>query len=372
MREEYLAAIIPTALMTVGLIVVLGIFVQQVRTRRRHNPQLMKALLVAILGAILQLMAHVGYFFEDPRANFFQDLTANLFVISFYFLYSHYEALSNDRPPFWRQGPIFALVMLNMFYFLLSLGGIIPREHAAPLNFFLFSVTGVACFVPSVIVASHSHKLMRERTTSFELSALLVLLSGNMLYLVTVFLAVIGIMELSSLVPAFILGSGMMALGVFFYMLTYLLHVDYIYRLPFPIHYIMVYNAHGLLVYSRRVETPQLAPLYIQAEILSGAFLAITSLIRETLGTTALLKEIDATNYRVLFATLHGHKGMVAIITSRSTYFVRHSLQRFARSFSPSLLDQINEGLVTPSKLQKTIDDLMLQSFPYLRIMEHP
>jgi hypothetical protein len=126
----------------------------------------------------------------------------------------------------------------------------------------------------------------------------------------------------------------------------------------------MIYNKHGLLCYSRKVE--QLQPeMEEQDYLITGAFSAITNLIEENLGGGAKIQHINAQQYQIFFNPLPNNSGTLVVIAYGETALFIRSLQRFIANISPELLDSINSPVIS-TKLGLNIDNLIQKSYPYV------
>ena len=151
-----------------------------------------------------------------------------------------------------------------------------------------------------------------------------------------------------------------------------MIHKDYFYRLPFPIHQIMVINKGGILAYIRGV-SPSFYKDFSEAKelIMSGFIKALSSMVTEVLGTKSHLKYIDTGGYQIFFSQLLENSGIITIITSGGSYFLQKSLDRFANSISTDLLNEIHKPDVYSDDIQIQIDVLVAQAFPYLKIIKN-
>jgi len=127
----------------------------------------------------------------------------------------------------------------------------------------------------------------------------------------------------------------------------------------------MLYNKNGLSCYLHQVEINSKLNDE-KSQLVTGAFTAITSLIQETLGAQAKLERIQARDFQIIFIRLPQDNGTFVVIAHGDTAFFQKSLKRFVSSIKPDLLKLINEDVVEQIELQKQIDAIAKNAFPYV------
>ena len=366
MNYQYFGAMLFSTLIFIILLAVFALFVYQRIKKIRYNPQFTTALFFACLGFFLQTIAFAMYFFEMDGAFYVQVTSANIVLIAFYFLYLHYEALATASPPFRRHGIIFSLLIASFTILLLELGGILERSSVSPWNFLLFTLMGILIYGYALTVVYRTFTLSKKRAVVFELASVSFMFAGNALYFIVIIISIPLRLQFENLIFVFLMGIGIVFVGIFILMFTYLLHPNYLYEVPYPILHIMLYNSIGILVYSRSLKVPGENPLKIEKELLSGVFTAISSLIKENLGRGSQLRHIDATSYQIFFTQLPEDSGSLAIITRKNTFFLQHSLKRFGTLFPEVLLKEIRSEIISPQSIEKELDDITKKAFPYV------
>jgi hypothetical protein len=209
---------------------------------------------------------------------------------------------------------------------------------------------------------------MHDRATSFELIALVVLISTFLLQGCLAFLRILNLpfnIENSQLLPFDRLTEVFALIGMSILMVNSFYNKDYVYRLPVPVHDFLIYNSSGLLVFSRSVKIPGIN-LIFEKQLITGMFTAISSLIKETLGTESILLQIDVNRYQIFFSEMPNKRGTLAVIATEGTYFLKQSIKRFILSISNELNQKINESIVDTVELAKELDVLLSRAFPFL------
>jgi len=319
----------------------LVLLIYQTISKKRYTPHLLLGYIFVVLGSIFQLLTYIlALYTYNSESRIIQGLVRFIFCIALYFVYLHYEALSNLTPPLYRNGTMISILTITFSILILN----VSQNVLVPeLEFFMFisySLTVLFAISFAIIVTYKSYKLMHDKATAFELLALFILLFTF-------------IHEVFAL------------LGILILMGTSVYYRDYVYRLPVPVHDFLIYSSSGLLVYSRTVKIPGIN-LVLEKQLISGMFTAIASLIKETLGSDSILLQIDVNNYQIYFSVMPNKQGTLAVIAAKGTFFLKQSIKRFVLSITEELNQKINESIVDTVELAKELDLLLHQSFPYL------
>jgi hypothetical protein len=212
---------------------------------------------------------------------------------------------------------------------------------------------------------------MREKATLFEVFAVILVESSNIMFLISEVLYFTNSIQYDLATILSSISDFLMLLGILFLLSNYLIHSDFLYRLPFPVHYIIIINRAGIQVYRRHLTTINIPQLNLdKEELMSGALNAISSLIQESLGTNTKLKFIDAEGYQIYFSEFPRASGILAIFTSGSSIYLKKSLQNFAKSIPDHLIEELNKIGLIIGVFDDRLDKLLTQAFPYLVILK--
>ncbi len=347
----------------------MALLIYQTIKKERYTPHLLLGFLFVGFGIFFQLLVFILVFYTyNTESRIIQGLVRIIMSLAMYFVYLHYEALSNIAPPFYRKGTMISILTITASILILAVRQNEPVQDLESFMFLTYALTGLLAVSFALFVTYKSYKLMRDKTTSFELLALVILLFAFILQFNSALIRVAGLASEannSALVASDRIAEILALVGVLILMITYLYYKDYVYRLPVPVHDFLIYSSSGLLVYSRTVKIPGIN-LVLEKQLISGMFTAIASLIKETLGTDSILLKIDVNNYQIFFSEMPNKQGTLAVIAAKGTFFLKHSIDRFISSISDELNQQINEPIVDTVELAKELDLLLHQSFPYL------
>lgn len=348
---------------SVGIVLVLLflviVFLYQGRRRQRNAPHLTAAILLGLIGQTAAVIDVI-------------PLTAAVFLVSlsFFFLGLHYEALASLKPTPWFFSVTLAINSAIALALCLDLLGLMISSAMAYLVIrLLTSVAALVVVLRATQIVYRIHNLAHERATRLELLGILLLTFYRVDFFVRDFGSAFGIVSPGTIESNLIttLGLVFVAVGLGVILVNYTIHPDYIYRLPFPIHSVMLYGSSGIPIYNRHVHSSTFEEKY-QEVLISGALTAVSALVRETLGTGARLRHIDADMYQIFFVGLPDDRGTLVVIALGGTHFFKVSLERYASTIPSHLLGALDLVQVDPSKLQPQYDSLLLDAFPYLEL----
>ena len=223
-----------------------------------------------------------------------------------YFVYLHYEALTNITPPFYRKGIMISLLSIPIVILVFAIWQNIPFPSVDIFLTTIISFTGIFSISFAFFVSYKSYKLMHDKATSFELIALFMLICTFFLQGILAFLRILDFpfnLDNIQLIPFDRLTEVFALAGMLILMMNSFYYKDYVYRLPVPVHDFLIYSSSGLLVYSRKVKIPGIN-LVLEKQLITGMFTAIASLIKETLGSDSKLLQINVNNYQIFFSEM--------------------------------------------------------------------
>jgi hypothetical protein len=304
------------------------------------------------------------------------------FSLGLIFIFLHYETLASSRPNY----TILVLLWICFIsilvswcdlpyqYYIMNVPISIEDVATTPFltmtpstskfalffNLFFGLAQYILCFVRSLQIVSKIYKESKNSAVNIERWALFILLIYRIVFILNLIVPIagdIGIVSNLALVVSII--------GLSLLMFNYIVHPDYLYLLPFPIHSIMIYNSTGLLVYDRKVEVEQIVD---QSTLMSGTLTAIQSMVQEVLGSGSQLKFIDAEKYKIIFASLPQDKAIIVIIARQDTKLFENSIQRFTKNIPTSILEKIGgTAILNVEQLEESIDSLIKTNFPYIQ-----
>ncbi|MFW9992224.1 MAG: hypothetical protein ACFFD4_09280 [Candidatus Odinarchaeota archaeon] len=348
----------------IGLLLLGTVFVYQTRKKGRKANYLNFGLVFPVIGQSMYVLAII-YFFPDVQpivaAKYIRDLFFGLF---YYMVFLHYQALSRQRLNI-TLNTVFAGI-LAMFGTVLSIHVINPDVvFVAEVTRRTANLIGLAVFSYVSYASLLTALKLKEKEAIIESMSLSVIFFAHVIY----------VLGDNGLLQIFKLGTGYEMLadvlgtaGLFGFILTYLLNVNYLYRLPVPIHQIMIYSESGLPVYDRKVFTRGIENPEVESILFAGVITAISKLISESLGSLAKLRYIDASGKQIFIDSREGIS--LVVIADRGTKFLLNSLELLNNLIPSELKTAINATVTDMSELRPEMDRLVKKSFPYLEIRD--
>jgi len=349
-------------LMIPGFILLFSLFYYQTQRKNRKASFLSWGLILAIIGqtvyVIGMLMNPTGLELEMTKR-----LRDFIFGIFYYLLYRHFEALSRESPN---------RIVTNAFAGIMAVYAILTGSFLLnPQNEIIYellrrfgNIIGGTAFLYAFIISLRTTLKVNEKESAAETISLALLFFAHIIYVLgdNYFLTILGAgvyEELADMISTF---------GLFGYVLTYISNIDYLYRLPVPIHQLIIYNEAGLPVYARKVYTQGVESPYVEEALFTGVISAISSLMSDTLGAGVELREIESNKQQVFLR--HHNTLSLAIIADAGTRFMTNSLEMLYEQIDDDLRKKLNQGTVDLSTYQEELDNLVQKSFPYIHFRD--
>ena len=372
MNYDLLAEIILNLITILVLSVLLLIFINHKLKKKNIPPHLLISLILSLLSqASYMIVFSLSLQGDQPSTNL-KYLSDIFLILVFYSLYLHYESLSSIRPSFWRHLIVYGLAISCITILLLSIVGFIPDKNSAEILIHLTSsIFGVASILYPLHITLRTHRLTNKRATHIELISIFLFLLTGVLYVGEGLIRLFENVSLNYIFD-FIedVSSLLFIIALVLLMVNYLIHSDYIYQLPFPIHQIMIINKGGTLIYNRKVSIVTIPNLSFEKEILMGGFIsAIFNVVKETLGSFTQIKYIDTGKYKIYFSQIPGNNGIVSLIASGGNLLIQKSLERFAKSIGSDIINRFSTSGEIGNELIKKIDSFLLKEFSFLTIL---
>ena len=331
-----------------------AVFIYKGIIRKFFAPFLTTALILALIGNIITFIEN------DMKVNLY-----GIFLISigFFFLYLHFEALTSIRPKLFTFIILLGLNSMLLIITLIKSFDLLTDNLSFSICRKITSVSSVIIFSRVLFIVIQVNKNAKIKETKIEIIAMILFLIYVTIFFIRDFL--IKEIILYSLFSQ--VGVIFSVLGSILLVLNYILHPNYIYYLPFPIHSIILYNKNGVISYSRNLDSVGLLQKFPEI-VLSGTFSAISILIKETLGSGAKIQKINADQYQIYFINFPKENMTLAVIALGNTYFFQKSLKKLSKLIPHETLKRMNEPGVNLLDIRPEIDKYLLKAFPYIRI----
>jgi len=293
-------------------------------------------------------------------------------ILGFYSLYLHYESLSSTRPSFWRHLIVYGLTISCITILLLSIVAFYPDKNSAEILIHITSsIFGVASLLYPLHITLQTHRLTNKRATHIELISIFLFLISCVIYVGEGLIILFENVSLNPIIDfSEDISNLLFIIALVLLMINYLIHSDYLYQLPFPIHQIMIINKGGILIYNRKVSMVKIPNLNIEREIIMGGFIsAIFSVVKEALGSFSQIKYIDTGKYKIYFSQIPGNNGIVSLIASGGNLIIQKSLDRFTKSIDLDIINKISTSGEINEDMVHRIDNFLIKEFSFLTIL---
>ncbi len=161
-----------------------------------------------------------------------------------------------------------------------------------------------------------------------------------------------------------IISTAIDGIGKVLFFIILLTDVNYIYRMPFDVHILVVcYRTSGIPVYSARFKTQK--PLEIEETLLAGLLTALNNVFREVGRKEISLENVAGPGLH--FILKWGQDIVTLIVADCDTFFLRQAAKQFTFDFETRFQSQIKTE--TPNlDAYNSAAGLLETNFPFLTI----
>ncbi len=333
---------------------ILGTFLYQTRRRNRDANVLTLALGIGTAGALLRIIIELAFDVDDGSTAHRAGVVAVMMVwgLMYVFIYVFFEQLERVSLH-WFRGTLMAALygsqVLNGLLYIITRDEMFDEIFKAANAVMATAGFGFAAFIQWRV----HNATGGERTALIQAMAISVLASSFVFDYVKDF----------GWAPM-LLGNILQLLGMLTYFSSLISNVDYIYRLPYEITDILIFDRYGPCVYTLN----KYAENTSDEQLLSGLISALNSMVKELKPeppTPDHLVRIDSL-HRTLHLAIASRVG-VAVMAHKRTYFLQMStnrlLTRLVDEGAGELLDRM------AFLADESVFELIMESFPYLDII---
>ncbi|MFW9931716.1 MAG: hypothetical protein ACFFDR_03600 [Candidatus Thorarchaeota archaeon] len=343
----------------------LALFIYQTIRKSRQAHLLSLGLIFGFIGVTLFAIEPFLPSGNPLGANVSVLVNGVFYVLMLYCIYLHFEQVVRLTPRLERLAIMSALLGIGLSTSFIILTTSSPSVGLGTVNDLAHDLSRMLTFTFATYVSFRGWLLTRERGANIEWISLIILTIGS------VPTAIANHTDLSSLdgLSLYELGDLITFVGLVLLVSIYIRKPDYLYRMPVPIHDVILYNAAGIAVYSRLVQNKGFESAKVPEHLMSMAVTAISTLLSESLQTDAQLELIESRNRTLLFET-QGEL-TVLLICDRATYFVRRSLRILLRSINETVYKRLTaEDFHSDRALVSQVDQYVAHALPYLIFLE--
>jgi hypothetical protein len=158
-------------------------------------------------------------------------------------------------------------------------------------------------------------------------------------------------------------------LSLIYYILYFgilMIKVDYIYRLPFDVHMVLVcYRSSGLPVFTVRFKTKK--PARVDPDLLSGLFTALNQMFQEVGREDISLENVAGPGMHFLLEW--GENVVTLVVTDQDTFYLRQAVKQFTTDFETCYAQEVKACTPEVSAYDQA-SKLIKQNFPFITIEE--
>ncbi len=342
----------------IGLSLITIVFIYQTRRKHRKVFFLSFGLIIPIIAQSFYILINTTSFIQIDLliGKYIRDY---LFVIYYFLIFIHFHNLYKENETAYLVNIVFGIIAIFTSFLFLSI--FTNEKVLISITGRFANVIGLACFSYISYVCFIVAKMLREREAIVEFGSYLIIFIAHIIY-------VLGNNYFLNFINYENIADTLGIIGIFLLLLNYLTNLDYLYRLPFPIHQIIIYNNSGLCIYSRSVRTKGIDAIFVEEMLFSGLISAISSAIKESLGTSTELRYIDATNKHIL---LEMYKGLtIVVVSDNKSKLLVESIKTVNKLIPDDFRENLNTSLVNVSKISDLFDSYIKIAFPYLVIQD--
>lgn len=171
--------------------------------------------------------------------------------------------------------------------------------------------------------------------------------------------------------PSFIgvlasLNNAFQFIGILLFVITYIINVDYIYRLPNDTYILMVLKKGGIPIHTVHLETRK--NIDVKAFLLSGVITAINNLFMELTKRSTPIHTIISEDINVLIQS--GKQITAVIMAENISYFLEKALKRYVKAFEKEFEDELNRKAENIQIFKRALN-LLTSIFPFFMVKKN-
>lgn len=361
-----------------GLFFILFILMIYQSVRKNRTAYVLTlSFLIGGIGGIASVLQYV----ITSASQYFLYSSLIIWSLVYFLIYIFFEELYTEKPNRFRFALmtilLFASILFNLLYLFaptvsyLNLTGDLATKYTAFLDILQWSwdssynLLGLLIFVFGAFVHFHAYKYTREIITFIQAISMVIIglgfiigFVGGDIFQKTDFHDIADIVKI---------------VGMLTFAIIYIIRIDFIYRLPVNVYFILVFTKIGLNVHISRMcvsskktnNESQSTGTLINENLLSSLITAISGLLNESLGSTKELKAIIAEDRTIVMDT--GLYSTCAVLCDRPTHFLNKSLSNLRKSVEITYQEKLTESTIIKEDF-KDISELIKKNFPFLLV----
>ncbi|MBD3191494.1 MAG: hypothetical protein GF308_12670 [Candidatus Heimdallarchaeota archaeon] len=369
--------LILSALIAGFFFLLFALMLYQSITHNRKAYVLTISLLIGGIGGIVSVLHE----FISLKKSYFLFYSIIIWSVCYFLIYLFFEELTESKPNRVRLSIglllLFASIFFNqLFFYAPSIGSsALPATFKTSYETFIkilewswdisYSAFGVFVFSFGAYVHIKSYQSNKENIPLVQAISMILISLG---FIIGFFGA-----DVANERIFYAIGDGLKVVGMIVFSLIYIIKIDFIYRLPVNVYFIMVFNKVGLNILTVRTyniknqENEGISRTIINENLLSSLITAISNLLRESLGSEKPLEMIIAEDRTIVLDS--GSQATCAILCDRPTFFLEKSLKNLRKEVEKRYETELRKSVLLKEEFEE-INKLIQRSFPFLVIKE--
>ncbi|MBD3190232.1 MAG: hypothetical protein GF308_06295 [Candidatus Heimdallarchaeota archaeon] len=302
--------------------------------------------------------------------RYFLFLALVIASISYYLIYLFFEQLIEERPNRIRLVIasifLFSSIIFNQLFFYFAYYSNIETSYVKAIEILWdisYDALGLFIFIFGAYVHFKSYHINKEWIPLVQAISLIFISIGF------IFGFLSDVISLS--IPK--IGDILKIVGIVAFSGVYIVRIDYIYRLPVNVYFILIFTQSGLNIHisqthlvSEEVDLDVTEKQYDE-KLLSGVITAISNLLKESLGSREQLEKIVSGDREIILDS--GEIATCAILCDRSTFFLHRSLVDLRKSIEKKYKLELTKTIIHKADFIE-LSTIIQQTFPFLVIEE--
>ncbi len=160
-------------------------------------------------------------------------------------------------------------------------------------------------------------------------------------------------------------GEVLKMIGILFFVIFYSLKIDFVFRLPFKIDSVIIFNRYGMAIYAGKYREELQKDAEVPIDLITASVDAFSSFMRETTGSQKPLERVISGDRQIIVK--RGELCSVAIISDNTSYFLEESMKNMVNEIESKYKDALKMDYAD-TKYFEGVQKVIRHSFPYLGI----
>ncbi|MHA1229571.1 MAG: hypothetical protein ACTSRP_00620 [Candidatus Helarchaeota archaeon] len=352
-----------------GILVIL--FLLQTFIKRRSAWSILISLVLGFLAGLVAIINELWFADSFVLNTIFQSLHLNLYGFHFFFFYIFFEQLISKKFNSIRLSIMIGLILLQtiglwsvIYYRLNSISADLAWVLADIGNW----TPAIFVYTFGIIIYIKTYIYTKEIKPILFCIALIFVDIGFIISFLNDYYFIANVFGVSLSKPDIIdffgsIGNVFPSVGIIMFVITYLVDINYIYRLPNDIYLLMVLTKVGTPLHTVKLKTRK--KIRIEEVLLSGMISAINSVFKEIFKKDTVINEISSEGISIIMKA--GDNILSLVITDKPTYFLEKALSRYVKAFEKEFEKEIKSGIKDLVVFDRAID-LLHSIFPFFII----